>query len=89
MESPLVVPTTAPPVTVVFAWAFRGGAALWMVVRVVVIDLTEFAGDENVLFLSQSVFAAVALVPALEFAASDAAVSAVVDRVGALDLTCA
>ncbi len=74
---------------VVFAWAFGGGAALWTVVRVVVIDLTEFAGDENVLFLSPSVFAAVAFVPALEFAASDAAVSAVVDRVGALDLTCA
>ena len=89
IEPPLVVPTTALPVVVVFTGAFRGGAALWMVVRVVVIDLTEFAGDENVLFLSPSVFAAVALVPALELAASDAAVSAVVERVGALDLTCA
>jgi hypothetical protein len=67
----------------------RGSAALWTVVRVVVMDLTECAGDENVLFLSPSVFAAVALVPALEFAASEAAVSAVVERVGALDLTCA
>ena len=58
-------------------------------VRVVVIDLTECAGDENVLFLSPSVLAAVALVPALELAASEAAVSAVVERVGALDLACA
>jgi hypothetical protein len=59
------------------------------VVKVVVMDLTECAGDENVLFLSPSVLAAVAFVPALEFAASEAAVSAVVERVGALDLACA
>jgi hypothetical protein len=52
-------------------------------------DLTECVGDENVLFLSPSVLAAVAAVPALEFAASEAAVSAVVESVGALDLNCA
>lgn len=88
IEPPLVVAVVLP-VIVVFAAGFRGGAALCTVVRVVVIDLTECAGDENVLFLSPSVLAAVALVPALEFAASEAAVSAVVERVGALDLICA
>ena len=70
---------------VALRWTFCWGAALWMVVRVVVKDLTECAGDEKVLFLSPSVFAAVALVPAFEFAASDAEVSAVVESVGALD----
>ena len=88
IELPLVVAAVLA-VDVVFAAGFKGGAVLCTVVKVVVIDLTDCAGDENVLFLSSSVFAAVALVPALEFAASDVAVSAVVERVGALDLICA
>lgn len=54
-------------------------------VKVVVRDRTEGAGEENVLSLPPSVFAAVPLVPAFENAASDAAVSPFVDTVGAAD----
>jgi hypothetical protein len=61
------------------------GVADWTVVRVVVIERREGAGEENVLFLSPSVRGAVALVPAPEGAFSEMAVSAVVARVGALD----
>jgi len=45
---------------------FRGGAEDWMVVRVVVIERTDGAGEENVLFLSPSVLATVILVAAPE-----------------------
>ena len=62
------------------------GAVLWTVVKVVVREWTDCAGDEKVLFRSPSVFAAVALVPALDCTASDTVVSAVVDNVGAMDL---
>jgi hypothetical protein len=67
----------------------RGAAADWTVVKVVVKDRTEGAGDENVLFLSPSVLGAVALVPAPEGATSEFAVSAVVAKVGARDFCCA
>lgn len=59
---------------------------LWTVVRVVVIERSDGSGDENVLFLSPSVLAAVALEWAFEFPASEVEVSAVVESVGALDL---
>lgn len=49
-------------------------------------DRTDGAGDEKVLSLPPSVFAAVALVPAFENAASDVAVSPFVETVGAADL---
>jgi hypothetical protein len=62
------------------------GARDWTVVRVVVMDRTDGAGDENVLSLPPSVLGAVALVPAPDGAASDSAVSACVANVGALDL---
>jgi hypothetical protein len=64
---------------------FKGGAVDWTVVNVVVKDRTDGAGDEKVLFLSPSVLAAVALVPAPEGAWSELVVSAVVANVGARD----
>lgn len=48
-------------------------------------ERTDGAGDENVLFRSPSVRAAVALVPAPEGAESEMAVSAVVANVGGRD----
>ena len=56
-----------------------------MVVKVVVRDRMEGAGEEKVLFSPPSVFAAVPLVSVLDCAASERAVSPVVDRVGAVD----
>jgi hypothetical protein len=56
------------------------------VVRVVAKERTDGAGEEKVLSLPPSVLAAVALVPAPDGAASDMIVSALVARVGALDL---
>ena len=58
------------------------------VVRVVVMDRRDGVGEENVLLRSPSVLGAVALVPAPDGARSESAVSAVVARVGALDLAC-
>lgn len=52
---------------------------------VVVIERTEGAGEEKVLFPPPSVLAAVALVPAFDATASLVAVSPVVDSVGGLD----
>jgi hypothetical protein len=69
-------------------WGATGSAADWMVVSVVVIDLTDAGGEEKVLLWSPSVLAAVAEVPAPEGAWSDTAVSAVVARVGARDFGC-
>lgn len=65
------------------------GAADCTVVKVVVNDRTEGAGEENVL-PSPPPFElrpppAVAVVPALEYAASDIAVSPFVEIVGAFD----
>lgn len=57
-----------------------------IVVRVVVIDRSDGEGEENVLSLSPSVRAAVAVVPAPDFAVSEIVVSAVVPMVGARDL---
>ncbi len=57
--------------------------------RVVVKERTDGAGEEKVLFLSPSVLAAVALVPAPDGAWSELVVSAVVARVGARDFGCA
>lgn len=58
-------------------------------VNVVVNDRTEGAGEENVLPSSPAFELmappAVAMVPALEYAASDTAVSPFVDTVGAAD----
>ena len=71
---------------VVEAGLWTGVAVDWTVVSVVVIDRSDGVGDENVLFLSPSVLVAVVFVPAPEGATSDAVVSAVVARVGALDL---
>ena len=68
---------------------FSGGAADCTVVSVVVIDRSDGAGEENVLFRSPSVLGAVALVPAPEGAPSETAVSAVVASVGARDFCCA
>ena len=62
------------------------GAADWTVVRVVANERTDGAGDENVLPSPPSALAAVPLVPAFDCAASDTAVSPLVDIVGALDL---
>jgi hypothetical protein len=62
------------------------GAVDWTVVRVVVMERRDGAGEENVLFLSPSVRAAVALVPAPDGARSDIAVSAVVPSVAGRDL---
>jgi hypothetical protein len=58
----------------------------WTVVRVVVMERTDGAGEEKVLLPPPSVRGAVALVPAPEGATSDIAVSAVVARVGGRDL---
>lgn len=55
------------------------------VVRVVVMERMEWAGEEKVLLAPPSVRAAVALVPALEAPASLMVVSAVVERVGGRD----
>lgn len=60
----------------------------WTVVRVVVMERTDGAGEEKVLLRSPSVRAAVALVPAPDGAWSDIAVSAVVASVGGLDFCC-
>ena len=68
---------------------FVGGAWDWMVVKVVVIERTDGAGEEKVLFRSPSVLAPVVPVPAPDVATSEIAVSAVVPNVGALDLGCA
>lgn len=63
-----------------------------MVVRVVVRERTDGAGDENVLPspplmpLELTVAPNVAVVPALEVAVSELTVSALVARVGAVDL---
>jgi hypothetical protein len=57
-----------------------------MVVRVVVMERSDGAGDENVLLRSPSVRAAVPLVPTPDGATSECVVSAVVARVGARDL---
>lgn len=62
-----------------------GTATDWTVVRVVVRERTEGAGEEKVLLMPPSVLAAVALVPALDPAASLIAVSAVVESVGGLE----
>lgn len=56
------------------------------VVSVVVSDLIDGAGDENVLSLSPSVRGMVMLVPAPDRPVSDMIVSAVVANVGAFDL---
>lgn len=57
-----------------------------MVVKVVVMDRRDGEGEEKVLSLSPSVRAAVAVVPAPDFAVSEMVVSAVVPMVGARDL---
>jgi len=68
------------------------GAADWMVVRVVVKERTEGAGDENVLPsppprpLEPKVPPAVVHVPAFECSASEWIVSRLVETVGAADL---
>lgn len=56
-------------------------------VRVVVKERTDGAGDENVLPSPPptQLTPVVAIVPALEFAASESAVSPFVDSVGAVD----
>lgn len=64
---------------------FSAGAVDCTVVRVVVMERSEGAGDENVLFRSPSVRGAVALVPAPDGAPSEIAVSAVVARVAGRD----
>ena len=60
-------------------------------VRVVVKERTDGAGDENVLPSPPPTQLnpppVVAIVPALEFAASESVVSPFVDRVGAVDFT--
>lgn len=63
-----------------------GGAIDCTVVRVVASDRTDGAGDEKVLSRPPSVRGAVWLVPAPDGAASERVVSAVVAKVGALDL---
>lgn len=68
---------------------FRGGAVDCTVVKEVVSERTDGAGEEKVLFLSPSVLGAVALVPAPDGAWSEFVVSAVVARVGARDFGCA
>lgn len=75
-------------------WAPRSceGAADCIVVKVVVRDRTDGAGDEKVLPsralmpFELTVAPSVAVVPALEVAASEWTVSAFVARVGAVDL---
>lgn len=68
---------------VVLVWT--GPVTDCTVVSVVVIERTEGAGEEKVLFPPPSVLAAVALVPAFDATASLIAVSPVVDSVGGLD----
>ena len=75
----------ADGVWLIGAGLFTAGAADCTVVKVVVMDRRDGAGDEKVLFLSPSVLGAVALVPAPEGAPSEPVVSAVVANVGALD----
>ena len=65
-----------------------GAATDWTVVRVVVTERRDGAGEEKVLFRSPSVLAAVPDVPAPECPVSDMAVSAVVPKVGARVLEC-
>lgn len=70
-------------------WIWFDGAVDWTVVRVVVSERTDGAGEENVLPSpppwEPTAQPEVTAVPALELAASDMVVSAFVESVGAAD----